>query len=213
MEKTKQRARMLVYWPKMNGDIESLIINCPTCQKHSRNNQKEPLMNSQIPLVPWQQVASDIFDWNEAKYLITVDLPQPLLWSRPVEKRDIQRSHQLTKSTFCSTWDPPHHHLRQRNTILICRVWTVHQRMGHKAQDLQPYLPAVQWTGRKGCPHLQGHLHQGKWRRRWPVSWSTGIQKYTRRQLRCPCTTANEPPITLHLTLHRKAPAEAGGSN
>ena len=73
MEKTKQRARMLVYWPKMNGDIETLITNCPTCQKHSRNNQKEPLMNSQIPLGPWQQVASDIFDWNEAKYLITVD--------------------------------------------------------------------------------------------------------------------------------------------
>ncbi|KAK2705599.1 hypothetical protein QYM36_015852 [Artemia franciscana] len=73
MEKTKQCARMLVYWPKMNGDIKRQITNCPTCQKHSCNNQKEPLMNSQIQLVPWQQVASDIFDWNEAKYLITVD--------------------------------------------------------------------------------------------------------------------------------------------
>ena len=51
----------------------ALITNFPACQKHSRNNQKEPLMHSQIPLVPRQQVASDIFDWNEAKYLITVD--------------------------------------------------------------------------------------------------------------------------------------------
>jgi hypothetical protein len=73
MEKTKQRARMLVYLSRMNNDTETLITNCPPCQKHSHNKQKEPLTKLKTPILPLQQIASDIFDWNEDKYLEAVN--------------------------------------------------------------------------------------------------------------------------------------------
>ena len=34
IEKTKQRARDAVYWPRLNTDIESLIARCSICQEH-----------------------------------------------------------------------------------------------------------------------------------------------------------------------------------
>jgi hypothetical protein len=73
VEKTKQRARMLIYWPRLNTDRENLIVSCYTCQKNSRSLQKEPLICSPVSVLPWQQVACDIFTWHGASYLLVVD--------------------------------------------------------------------------------------------------------------------------------------------
>ena len=43
MEKCKSRARAVVYCPGMSAGIERLVAKCPTCLKHQRSNQKEPL--------------------------------------------------------------------------------------------------------------------------------------------------------------------------
>ena len=45
IEKTKQRARDVVYWPRLNTDIESLIARCSICQEHQWAPQKEPMVN------------------------------------------------------------------------------------------------------------------------------------------------------------------------
>ena len=46
MEKCKSRARAAVFWPGMSADIKRLVAKCPTCLKHQRNNQKQPLKRS-----------------------------------------------------------------------------------------------------------------------------------------------------------------------
>ena len=73
IDKTKMRARMIVYWPKMNADIERFVQNCEICSKFAANNQKEPLRSSQIPSIPWQHLGIDLFEWNRACYLIISD--------------------------------------------------------------------------------------------------------------------------------------------
>ena len=40
VEKTKQRARMLIYWPRLNTDIENLIVSCYKCQKQQQESAK-----------------------------------------------------------------------------------------------------------------------------------------------------------------------------
>ena len=42
IEKTKQLARQTIFWPGMSAQIEDLVSNCATCQRHRNANAKEP---------------------------------------------------------------------------------------------------------------------------------------------------------------------------
>ena len=72
-EKSKSRARAVLYWPGMSGDIETLISKCTTCLEHRANNQKEPMIPHPIPTRPWQRVASDILEYQGKNYIIVDD--------------------------------------------------------------------------------------------------------------------------------------------
>ena len=41
--RTKQRARLTLYWPGMDNDIENIITSCTQCQDHLPSNHEEPL--------------------------------------------------------------------------------------------------------------------------------------------------------------------------
>ena len=55
----------VAYWPEMNSDIESFVKDCQTCQEFSDSQQKEPLISSQIPELPWQHLATDLFECKQ----------------------------------------------------------------------------------------------------------------------------------------------------
>lgn len=44
IEKSKARAREVMYWPGMSRDTEDTITRCSKCAEWQRNNQKEPLI-------------------------------------------------------------------------------------------------------------------------------------------------------------------------
>ena len=46
IEKSKARAREVMYWPGMARDIEDTVTRCSKCAEWRRNNQKEPLIPS-----------------------------------------------------------------------------------------------------------------------------------------------------------------------
>lgn len=73
MEKCKQRARDIVFWPGMSADIETMVQRCETCQSRQHSNPKEPLTPHEIPTRPWQKVGTDLFQWDGKNYLVTVD--------------------------------------------------------------------------------------------------------------------------------------------
>lgn len=54
--KTKARAREHMWWPGMARALEEAVIRCQTCAQFRHQQQKEPLMMSQLPERPWQQV-------------------------------------------------------------------------------------------------------------------------------------------------------------
>ena len=73
IEKTKSRARKVIYWPGMSGDIEQLISKCSTCNAHRNKNAKEPLLPHPVPERPWQKIGSDIFEYQGNSYLLVID--------------------------------------------------------------------------------------------------------------------------------------------
>jgi transposase InsO family protein len=73
IEKSKKRARELLFWPGMSKHINDIVSNCPICLDSQNKNQKEPLNSSEIPDGPWQVVGTDLFTWNHADYVIVTD--------------------------------------------------------------------------------------------------------------------------------------------
>ncbi len=73
VDATKRRAREIVYWPSMNCDITEHVNACATCNSLKYHQQKEPLNLHEIPDLPWQIVATDLFEWNNLHYIVIVD--------------------------------------------------------------------------------------------------------------------------------------------
>lgn len=73
MEKCKQRARDIMFWPGMCKHIEQTVEKCSVCQERQPSNTKEPMMPHRIPDRPWQVVGTDLFTWNNQDYIVTVD--------------------------------------------------------------------------------------------------------------------------------------------
>ena len=73
IEKSCQRARDILFWPKMTKDITDLVSNCHICLETRNSNPKEPLQSHQIPDRPWQVVASDLFTWDDHDFVLVVD--------------------------------------------------------------------------------------------------------------------------------------------
>lgn len=71
--KCKQRARDILFWPGMASQIEDKVSQCTICSQHQRNNPKEPMITADIPERPWSKIGADLFEYDGATYLLTVD--------------------------------------------------------------------------------------------------------------------------------------------
>ncbi|XP_041453631.1 uncharacterized protein K02A2.6-like [Lytechinus variegatus] len=85
--KMKLRARNCVYWLNINRDIESVVSQCATCQKHQRSQPKEELLPHELPTRPWQILGTDLFHLEGREYLIIADYYSkfPLVRRMPIE--------------------------------------------------------------------------------------------------------------------------------
>ena len=73
MEKCKQRARDVLFWPGMCKQIEALVGSCSICLERRSSNAKESMLSHPIPERPWQTVATDLFTWHSTDYIVLVD--------------------------------------------------------------------------------------------------------------------------------------------
>ena len=71
--RTKQRARLTIYWPGLDNDIDNVILNCQHCQDHLSRNVKEPIIQKSQPARPFQEIAVDLCSYAGHDYLIMVD--------------------------------------------------------------------------------------------------------------------------------------------
>ena len=73
IEKCKQQARDIMYWPGMSSQIQDTVSACGTCNTYQRKNQKEPLIPHSIPDRPWSKVGVHLFELQQKQYLVIVD--------------------------------------------------------------------------------------------------------------------------------------------
>lgn len=86
IEKTKRKARTMLYWPKMSSEIERMINKCRICQRFANNKPKEKLLPHEIPDYPFEKVAVDIFEYGSNTYLAMMDY-----YTKWIEVREMRR--------------------------------------------------------------------------------------------------------------------------
>ena len=72
-DKCKLRAKTCVFWSGINSDIDKIVQQCAIYQELQEFQSAESLMRHEIPVRPWENVATDIFNPNRHNYLLIVD--------------------------------------------------------------------------------------------------------------------------------------------
>ena len=99
--KTQLRAKSCVYWDGINKDIAHMVESCTSCREHQRAQQREPLLQHEIPSKPWETVGTDLFHLHGDEYLIITDYHSKFPFIRKVRGRCTSGSVvQITKDIF-----------------------------------------------------------------------------------------------------------------
>ena len=59
--------------PGISQQIYDLVKSCRVCVEIKGNSHPEPLIPREMPLYPWQKVATDLFEYQQTQYLLIVD--------------------------------------------------------------------------------------------------------------------------------------------
>lgn len=71
--KSKQRVREVLYWPGMSAEIEEVVKNCSKCAEFQNKLPRLPLKPTEAPGLPFELVASDIFEFDGKHFILLVD--------------------------------------------------------------------------------------------------------------------------------------------
>lgn len=72
VRKCRERAKQSVWWPGLSSQLEEVVRSCAECVKF-QSQRAEPLKPTPLPSLPWQRVATDLFEWEKHIYLLIVD--------------------------------------------------------------------------------------------------------------------------------------------
>nr|XP_006819254.1 PREDICTED: uncharacterized protein K02A2.6-like [Saccoglossus kowalevskii] len=100
IEKSKQRARDILFWPNMNTQIVDMVSKCSICLEYRKSNQKEPMIPTPIPDGPWQTVATDLFMLDNTNYVVVADYYSKFFEVMKLENTRSSTVVNYTKSIF-----------------------------------------------------------------------------------------------------------------
>lgn len=71
--KMKQRARLSVYWPNLDRDIDQHCLTCQPCQAALPSHQREPIISQRRPQRAFEELHVDLFEYGGKQFLVCVD--------------------------------------------------------------------------------------------------------------------------------------------
>lgn len=95
-ERTKRRARQVVYWPGIDNDVSNAVKACPECQLYLPKQQKEPIIQLPTPTRVFEVVSADFFEYAGRTYLVYADRLSGWPWVCHMGRS--ASAHQLTTS-------------------------------------------------------------------------------------------------------------------
>ena len=73
VEKMTHLARTNIYWPRIDVDIADYVKYCTICARHKASQIVQPIIPTDIPNGPWQELATNYFTHYSKDYLLIAD--------------------------------------------------------------------------------------------------------------------------------------------
>ena len=99
IKKCRERACQSVWWPGLSRQLEELVKTCTECVK-AQKQRAQPLVVSSFPDLPWQKVATDLFEWKGEHYLLIVDYYSRFIEIALLKRTSAEEVIRHTKSIF-----------------------------------------------------------------------------------------------------------------
>ena len=107
IERTKRRARLVVYWPGVDREIENTVRACASCTENHPSLPKETMRSHAEPERIFQHMASDLFSHGGRNFLVITDIksgwPSTYNLGRQIGAKDIVNA---LRQTFTDTAVP-----------------------------------------------------------------------------------------------------------
>ena len=100
LTKCRERYRGAVWWPGIASDVKQLVLSCKHCCIHRPSQNKEPLLTTPLPDLPWQKLAADLCEHKGRQYLIVIDYFSRWLEILELPKTNSETVIQKLKSIF-----------------------------------------------------------------------------------------------------------------
>ena len=101
--KTRKQAQELYYWPGITNEIKALVEGCQACMKYSASlptDGQEEETASVEPLEPMEAVATDLFEWAGAHYIVLVDRFSGFIWCQKLKRLDTRAVLDMINTVF-----------------------------------------------------------------------------------------------------------------
>ena len=96
----QSNAKVTVYWPRIDEDIEDLMNRCSSCLLNCQNKAHKSMMGHRIPGGPWQKLGVGFFDHNGQKYMAVVDYFSKFPYLREMKSTNFQHTINHLKKIF-----------------------------------------------------------------------------------------------------------------
>ena len=137
MQKMKQLARSVVYWPNTNKDIERVAKSCTSCAEHQNNPSKPANHPWMLPEKPWSRVHVDhAINVMGENWLVVVDAYSKYPIIHPITAVSTRATIHLLEEDFAHFGNP--HSIVSDNATTF------------KSEEFQ------EWCKERGITHLTG---------------------------------------------------------
>ena len=86
----KVRARLVVYWPRIDSDIDQIYQSCEQCEFDRPTNPNEKELKLPVPTRAFEIISADFADCNGLSFLILTDWKSGWFSKRPVKRKDVK---------------------------------------------------------------------------------------------------------------------------
>ena len=157
VEKCVHRARDVLFWPRMSSDLSNMVLNCSICLECRNANAKEPLEPQKISQYPWQVVATDLFCWNSADYIVIVDYYSLFFEVHKLGSTNSQSVINKLKGTFSRQGIPEI--LVSNNAQYSSQQFSnFAKKIGFQTYYFQPTLPTIQRVSLKDGSNHKAYI-------------------------------------------------------
>ena len=171
--RSQARARLTIYWPGIDQDIETFVKGCLHCQDRLPSNVKEPMTSKQVPERPFQQIAADFASYGGKQFLVLVDCktdwPDIIAMGRDTTATKLAvtlRDHFCRTAASDLLWSDGGPQFTSRELATFLKTWGVAHAMSspHYPQSngkaeatvkAMKKLISAAWSGRS----ISSHMH------------------------------------------------------